>query len=176
VNSNPQAPRTTLMRFYNAFAHLDPATMAQCYAPEVQFRDEVFSLDGRDRVMAMWFMLCVSLDGRGRVDWKLNYRIVSVDAQTARLHWSARYHFGTAGRPVYNRIDSTFHFNADGLITQHHDSFNFWRWSRQALGLSGLLLGWSPLLRRQVRRRAQAGLNRYVAALQVPAAAERPPH
>ena len=84
------------MRFYNAFAHLDPATMAQCYAPEAQFRDEVFSLDGRDQVMSMWFMLCESLDGRGRVDWKLNYRIVSVDAQTARLHWSARYHFGPA--------------------------------------------------------------------------------
>lgn len=154
------------MRFYNAFAHLDPATMAQCYAADARFRDEVFCLDGRDQIMSMWFMLCESLHHTGRADWKLNYRIVSIDAQTAHLHWSARYPFGTAGRPVYNRIDATFHFDADGLITQHHDSFNFWRWSRQALGWPGLLLGWSPMLRRRVRKRAQAGLNRYVAELQ----------
>jgi hypothetical protein len=170
VSSNLQPSRATLTRFYNAFAHLDPATMAQCYAPEAQFRDEVFSLDGRDQVMSMWFMLCESLEETGRAAWTLNYRIVSVDAQAARLHWSARYHHGKAGRPVHNRIDATFRFDASGQITHHHDSFNFRRWARQALGWPGLLLGWSPLLRRQVRRRAQAGLKRYVAELQVNAA------
>lgn len=158
--------RSTLTRFYNAFAHLDPATMAQCYAPEARFRDEVFTLDGRDQVMAMWFMLCESLDGSGRGDWKLNYRVESVDAQTARLHWSARYHFGQALRPVHHRIDASFRFDDAGRITHHHDSFHFWRWSRQALGLPGLLLGWSPLLRRQVSARAHARLDRYITDLQ----------
>ncbi|MEO8544289.1 MAG: nuclear transport factor 2 family protein [Burkholderiaceae bacterium] len=165
--------RSTLTRFYNAFAHLDPATMARCYAPEAQFQDEVFMLDGRDQVMAMWFMLCESLDGGGRVDWKLNYRIASIDARTARLHWSAHYHFGKAGRPVHNRITASFRFDDAGRITHHHDSFDFWRWSRQALGFPGLLLGWSPLLRRQVRSRAHAGLDRYIAQLQ--ASAPAPP-
>jgi hypothetical protein len=173
VSGNPQLHRATLMRFYNAFAHLDPATMAQCYATDAQFRDEVFSLDGRDQVMSMWFMLCETLDHRGRADWKLNYRIVSVDAQAARLHWSARYHFGPAGRAVHNRIDATFRFDAAGRITYHHDRFNFWHWSRQALGW---LLGWSPLMRRKVRTRAQAGLNRYVAELQSHAAATSSRH
>jgi len=167
--------RTTLMRFYNAFAHLDPATMAQCYAPEVQFRDAVFQLEGRDQVMAMWFMLCESLHEDGWVDWKLNYRVEAVDAQTARLHWSARYHFGKARRRVYNRIDARFRFNEAGLITYHHDSFDFWLWSRQALGLPGVLLGWSPLLRRRVRARARARLDRYITGLQTtrPAASDK---
>ena len=53
-----------------------------------------------------------------------------------------------------------------GLITHRHDNFDFWRWSRQARGLPGLLLGWSPLLRRQAPVRAHSRLNRYIAALQ----------
>ena len=158
-----QASRTTLTRFYNAFAHLDPDAMALSYAPDVRFQDEVFSLEGRDQVMAMWRMLCESMQASGRADWKLSYRVISVDADTGRLHWSAYYRFGTVQRPVHNRIHSTFRFNAAGQITQHHDQFDFWRWSRQALGLPGLLLGWSPLLRRQVRLKALASLNRYSA-------------
>jgi len=153
--------RSTLTRFYNAFAHLDPDTMAGCYAPDVRFEDEFFTLEGRDQVMAMWRMLCTSAQAGGRADWKLNFRVVSVDAETGRLHWSAHYAFGKSQRPVHNRIRSVFAFNAAGQITQHCDHFDFWRWSRQALGLPGLLLGWSPLLRRQVRSKALDGLNRF---------------
>jgi hypothetical protein len=29
----------------------------------------------------------------------------------------------------------------EGLIIEHRDHFELWRWSRQALGLKGLLLG-----------------------------------
>ncbi len=157
------ASRTTLKRFYNALAHLDPDTMALCYAPDVRFRDEVFTLDGSDQVMAMWRMLCESAQTSGRANWKLNYRVISAGADTGQLQWSAHYRFGKVQRPVHNRIKATFRFNAAGQITQHHDQFDFWRWSRQALGLPGLLLGWSPLLRRQVRSKALHGLNRYIA-------------
>jgi hypothetical protein len=156
-----QANRATLNRLYSGLAHLDPDAMAGCYAPEVRFRDEVFTLEGREQVMSMWRMVCESASKGGRADWKLNYRVISVDADTGRLHWSAHYRFGMLGRPVHNRIRALFRFNAEGLITEHHDQFDFWRWSRQALGLPGLLLGWSPLLRRQVRSKALAGLNRY---------------
>lgn len=170
------AHRTTLMRFYNAFAHLDPVTMAQCYAPQARFEDEVFTLEGRDQVMAMWFMLCESLDTNGRADWKLSFRIVSVAAHTASLHWSTRYPFGKQRRAVYNRIDASFRFDDAGLIVHHRDSFDFWRWSRQALGWSGLLLGWSPLLRRKVRSSAMAGLHRYINRLQETAAPRTKTH
>ena len=158
------ASRTTLTRFYNAFAHLDPDTMALCYAPDVGFQDEIFTLQGSDQVMAMWRMLCASAKASGRADWKLNYRVVSVDADTGQLQWNAQYRFGKVQRPVHNHIQAMFRFNAAGQITQHHDQFDFWQWSRQALGLPGLLLGWSPLLRRQVRAKALHGLNRYIAA------------
>ena len=50
----------TLQRFYTAFAQLDHATMAACYAPDATFDDEAFSLKGRDQIGGMWRMLCTA--------------------------------------------------------------------------------------------------------------------
>ncbi|HSI59785.1 MAG TPA: nuclear transport factor 2 family protein, partial [Ideonella sp.] len=66
------------------------------------------------------------------------------------------------GRPVHNQIEAQLQL-ANGLIVRHQDSFDFWRWSRQALGTPGWLLGWSPLLRGKVRATAAASLQRFKA-------------
>ena len=42
------------------------------------------------------------------------------------------------------------------------DRFDFWKWSRQALGLPGWLLGWSSALRAKVQARAAGNLARFV--------------
>ena len=153
----------TLHRFYGAFAALDPDTMAGCYAPGVGFRDEVFTLNGRDAVMGMWRMLCEAVQAEDRADWRLEFSAITADAGTGQAHWDATYRFSTTGRMVQNRIDARVRFDAHGKIVQHHDSFDFWRWSRQALGPPGLLLGWSPWLRKQVRGKAAASLRKYLA-------------
>ena len=44
----------------------------------------------------------------------------------------------------------------------HRDRFSFWRWSRQALGLPGVLLGWSPSLKRKVRSTAAGNLKKFL--------------
>ena len=62
-----------------------------------------------------------------------------------------------------NDVRARFRF-ADGLIAEHDDAFSFHAWSRQALGAPGLLLGWTPLLRGSVRRRARGNLERFMAA------------
>ncbi len=36
---------------------------------------------------------------------------------------------------------------ADGKIIEHTDEFDIYKWSRQALGLPGILLGWSGYLK-----------------------------
>jgi len=59
-------------------------------------------------------------------------------------------------------VHAAFRFDADGLIAEHDDAFSFHAWARQALGAQGLLLGWSPLLRSTVRRRARANLERFM--------------
>ena len=81
-------------------------------------------------------------------------------ARSGSGHWRAHYTFSQTGRPVVNDIHASFRFE-DGLIADHRDEFSFHRWARQALGPVGLLLGWTPLLRSAVRRRAAARLAEY---------------
>ena len=66
-------------------------------------------------------------------------------------HWRAHYTFAQTGRHVVNDIHAQFRFR-DGKIAEHVDEFSFYRWSRQALGTPGLLLGWTPVVRGSVRR------------------------
>lgn len=155
------AQEQTITRFYAAFAALDPDGMQSCYAPGVEFRDEVFTLHGRDETMAMWRMLCEAVRAKGMAEWKLVASAIGADGAQGSAHWDATYRFSATGRMVNNSIDATMRFDGDGLIVEHHDRFDFWRWSRQALGAPGMLLGWTPLLRGKVRERAARNLQQY---------------
>jgi hypothetical protein len=153
----------TIENFYAAFARLEPDAMAHCYADEAAFDDEVFSLRGKREVMGMWRMLCEAAQSKGREVWRLECSEVDADAVTGKAHWDAHYRFSATGRMVHNSIDAAFGFNTQGLITTHRDRFDFWRWSRQALGAPGLLLGWTPLLHGKVRKQARASLDKFLA-------------
>ncbi len=151
-------------RFYEAFARLEDDAMARCYAPEATFEDEVFSLRGHREVTGMWSMLCDSIRTQGRDVWKLEFSGVTADTQNGRAHWEAHYRFSATGRLVHNIIDAEFTFTPDGLIATQRDRFNFWRWSRQALGAPGVLLGWTPMLHAKVRSQAGANLRKFLAS------------
>jgi ketosteroid isomerase-like protein len=153
----------TIRRFYDAFASLDADTMAACYAPDAVFDDEAFSLRGAREIGGMWKMLCEATRAKGADVWKLSYRDVQVDTNGGRAHWDAHYRFSATGRIVDNAIDARFTFNPQGLIATHRDRFDFWTWSRQALGTPGLLLGWSPMLKRKVRATAARNLAAFMA-------------
>lgn len=137
--------------------------MAQCYAQDASFDDEVFSLHGRREVAGMWRMLCRATQAGGADVWKLQYRNVQADAASGQAHWDAHYRFSSTGRIVDNSIDARFGFDPHGAIVSHKDSFDFWNWSRQALGAPGYLLGWSPMLRNKVRAQAGANLRNFLA-------------
>lgn len=157
--------QTTIDRFYRAFAQLDDATMARCYAEDARFDDEAFSLRGRREIGGMWGLLCEATREKGRDVWKLEHSRVSASGAEGSAHWVAHYRFSATGRLVTNRIDASFTFTPDGLIATHRDRFDFWAWSRQALGAPGLLLGWTPLLRTKVRQQAAKGLQRHLERL-----------
>lgn len=150
-----------IRKFYEAFARLDGDTMQACYGDDAQFDDPAFSLRGRREVGGMWRMLCQAVQEKGRDVWKLEFRDVRADERRGSAHWEPYYRFSKTGRMVHNIIDAEFEFR-DGLILSHRDSFDFWRWSRQALGPAGLLLGWTPLLKAEVRKTARAGLDAYL--------------
>jgi ketosteroid isomerase-like protein len=150
-------PNARLLRsFYDAFARRDARAMAACYAPDAAFADPVFDLRGAE-IGAMWSMLCE----RG-ADLRVEVRDIVADERSGRAHWDAWYTFGTTGRAVHNEIDSTFAF-AHGLIASQRDVFDLWRWSRMALGAMGTLLGWTPLVRKSIRRQARRSLDAWIA-------------
>jgi ketosteroid isomerase-like protein len=159
-----QANTATINRFYNAFALLDAETMATCYADNVQFQDEAFTLNGKAETMAMWNMLVSTTKSKpeSKQAWNLVVSGVQADANKGQAHWDASYLFSSTGRKVLNKIDAEFTFNDAGLIATHRDRFNVWTWSRQALGMPGLLLGWTPFFHNKIRTTAMGNLAKYV--------------
>lgn len=140
--------------FYEAFGKGDADTMAGCYHPDVQFEDPIFGVLNGEQVMTMWRMLIKRSKG------KLAIRIDHVMSQDGKgsCTWTATYVFSKTGRRVVNRIHADFEFK-DGKIWRHVDEFSVWRWSRQALGLPGVLLGWTPWMRRKLQAEARKGID-----------------
>jgi hypothetical protein len=137
--------------FYTAFQSLDAEAMASCYAEGATFSDPVFTDLRGDQVADMWRMLCASA-----TDFTLTFDSVT----DTSAHWVATYTFSSTGRRVVNDIQASFVIS-DGLIQEHRDSFDLWAWSRQALGPSGVALGWTPFLQGKVRSQAMAGLRKF---------------
>lgn len=147
-----------IRRFYAAFALRDADAMAACYTDDVLFEDPAFGELRGEQARGMWRMLCAKAQ-----DLRIEARDIHAGDEHGSAHWEAFYTFSQTGRPVHNRIDAAFRFR-DGLICEHRDHFGFHRWSRQALGLPGLLLGWTPLLRNKVRAQARSNLARFLAS------------
>lgn len=146
-----------LRDFYAAFHRRDATGMAKLYAPDATFSDPAFpGLRGRE-VTGMWTQLCGAAP-----ELKVELVSVSADDHEGKAHWEAWYPFGPGKRPVHNIIHARFRFR-DGLVVEQVDEFDFWRWSRQALGVVGLLMGWSGFLRRKVQGMARKGLDRFLA-------------
>jgi ketosteroid isomerase-like protein len=158
VTEDPGANAALIERFYRAFGRRDHTEMAQAYAPDARFSDPAFGELGGEEVTAMWRMLCE----RGE---DLELRCIDAEAHDDRgsARWEADYTFGATGRHVHNEIEASFRFR-EGLIVEHDDRFSLWRWSRQALGPIGLVLGWSPLVRSKVQGQARENLHDFMAA------------
>jgi ketosteroid isomerase-like protein len=137
-------------RFYGSFAAGDPDGMERCYHPDVHFSDPAFTDLRGPEVMKMWRMLLSRAD-----DLEITLGEHAAEGSNGSAHWTAKYTFSKTGRHVVNEIDAEFRFS-DGLIVEHSDDFDFWKWSRMALGAPGYLLGWSPMLKKKVR--AQSAL------------------
>lgn len=143
-------------RLFEAFTRLDSEAMAACYSPSARFSDPVFDLGGSE-IGRMWAMLC---KGAAKGGFQLPTPTIEEDPSTGSAHWEPRYVFAATGRPVHNVIDSRFELS-QGLIVGQRDSFDFWRWSRQALGPIGLVAGWTPMLRAKVAATAHRTLDRF---------------
>ncbi len=143
-------------QFYRAFQQKDFKTMQSCYTENAVFNDAAFKNLNAAEVRAMWEMLIKS----GR-DLVITYQIGHFSGNIGTADWVATYTFSQTGRKVVNRVHATFVLE-NGKIVDHRDQFDFWKWARQALGLPGLLLGWSGFLRKKVQQKARQRLDLFM--------------
>ena len=149
-------PNAALLRgFYEAFSQCDGPAMGAVYHDDATFSDPVFrGLDGKGAA-AMWAMLTSR-----STDLKVEFSGIEADDSRGKAHWEAWYTFTATGRKVHNIIDAEFTFR-DGKVASHVDTFDFYRWTRMALGPMGVLLGWTPIIQNKIRKTAGGQLAKY---------------
>lgn len=152
-----QSNADTITRFYNAFGQLDHTTMNSLYSDDVVFNDPVFGILKGDEVRAMWEMLC-----KNAKDFTLSFsNIKLLDDEYATCDWSASYTFSKTGRKVINNIRAYMKLK-DGVITEHSDAFKMSKWAAQALGVKGVLFGWTGFMKRRIQKNARQSLVNYI--------------
>lgn len=143
--------------FYKAFENLDSEGMIACYHKEIEFEDSAFGILRGEKVKNMWRMLC---ENQKEKDFKLITSEIEFINQVGTAHWEARYIFSKTGRKVHNIVNAEFEFK-DGKIVNHLDNFDLYRWSRQALGFSGFLLGWTSFFKKKLNVQTNKLLSRF---------------
>jgi len=147
----------TIEKFYSAFEQKDYATMNSCYSDDIPFSDPVFGFLRGKETKAMWQMLCTNAK-----DFSLMYdNIKTDDNEYYTCEWTASYLFSKTNRRVINKCKAFMRLK-DGVIIEHSDAFNYYRWCRQAYGLIGLIFGWSGYLHKKISLAAKNQLLRYM--------------
>jgi len=148
---------TIITRFYSAFQQKNAAEMNRCYAENIAFSDPVFGLLHGKEVRNMWEMLCK----KGK-DLQISFgNIQLLDEEYATCDWVAQYTFSQTGRRVVNIIKAHIRIE-NGIITEHTDAFDIYKWSRQALGLRGWLFGWTAWFQKKLQQKTRIALNNYI--------------
>ena len=146
-----------IQKFYTAFANSNAEKMASCYHKNVIFEDPAFGKLNQKEVISMWKMLLE----RSKGNLKIEFSDVVTNEKSGSANWIATYVFSQTNRKVVNIIDAKFEFE-DGLIIKHTDHFDFYKWTKQALGLKGYLLGWTNFMQKKVHQNAKKLLQNYI--------------
>ncbi len=143
--------------FYESFQKLNAEEMVRCYHDDIVFEDPAFGILKGERACNMWRMLCKSQEGK---DFKLTYTNVETNESKGSAVWEAFYIFSKTGRKIHNVVQSEFTFK-DGKIITHVDDFDLYKWSKQALGFKGAVLGKTLFFKNKVRHNTNVMLNKF---------------
>lgn len=148
--------RALIEKFYSAFQIKDFKTMQACYADNATFNDPVFKDLNAMQVRAMWEMFCQ----RGK-DLTIYFKDIKETEKGGIATWIAHYTFSATGKKVENTIQAEFEIS-NSKITKHTDTFNFYQWAKQALGIKGFFLGHTQFVKSKVQNAAMQSLNRFM--------------
>lgn len=146
-------------KFYNAFKEGNAEEMVSCYDDNIIFEDPAFGELKGEKAKMMWKMLLSKKEARAEI----SYSTIIIDNTVTRgtAKWTARYTYGPAKRKVVNHVNATFEIK-NNKITRHTDNFNFWKWSMQALGFTGYVLGWSSFMKNKVQGFTNKALEQFI--------------
>ena len=148
-------------KFYSAFQQKDYKTMNSCYSDDIVFYDPAFEILRGDEARAMWEMLC-----KNASNFSLTYgNIIKLDDEYYTCDWVAIYTFSKTGRTVINNVRANMRF-ANGEIIEHSDAFSLHKWSSQALGFTGKLVGWNSFFQRKIKNQAKKNLLKFIQSKQ----------
>lgn len=131
--------------------------MLECYHDDITFEDPAFGVLQGEEAKNMWRMLCHTQRGK---EFKVITSNIEYTPEAGKAHWEAFYTFSKTGRKVHNVIHATFKFK-DGKIINHVDRFNLYKWSKQAMGLKGILMGWTPFFRKKLNNQTRFLLSEF---------------
>lgn len=143
--------------FYTAFSNGNANEMLECYHDDVVFQDPVFGTLKGERAFKMWEMLL----SQKKEDTKISFNTIEVNGENAKANWVAEYVYGDKKRNVVNKVTANFKFK-DGKIIEHVDYFDLWTWTKQALGVSGCLLGWTPFMKNKIQNTTNQRLDKFM--------------
>lgn len=145
-----------IANFYEAFAKGDAEAMVNYYHKDIQFTDPAFGDLQGENAKNMWRMLI----GRNKGNIHITYSDITANEKEGSANWRAEYVFSQTNRKVINVISAKFEF-LDGKIIKHTDSFDLYKWTKQALGVKGYLLGWTAFMRKQIQQQSGKLLKKY---------------
>lgn len=147
----------TIERFYTAFQQKDYRAMNACYAEDIVFYDPAFELLKGSEVGYMWEMLCGSAK-----DFTLTFgNNQALDHEYYTCDWIATYTYSATGKKVINKIKANMKMQ-NGIILEHSDAFSLHKWSSQALGFIGQLVGWNSFFQRKIKNKARKKLVQFI--------------
>ncbi len=146
-----------IKNFYSSFSKRDVEGMLEYYHKDIVFQDPAFGLLKGERAHKMWQMLLSKEDS----DLKIVLKNSSADNKKGTAEWTAQYTLSDTNRRVLNHVTASFTFE-DGKIIEHIDKFDLWKWTRQALGIKGYLLGWTPFMKKKIQQKLNTRLDRFI--------------
>lgn len=144
-------------KFYTSFSKRDAKGMTECYHEEIVFQDPVFGTLKGERAVKMWEMLL----SRGSESTTIVFENIKVTEENGSATWIAKYTYGENNRKVTNIVNANFKFK-DGKIIEHIDYFDLWKWTKQAIGVVGYLVGWTPFMKSKIQKTTNQQLEDYI--------------
>ena len=146
-----------IRNFYQSFTDGNAKGMIACYHKDVTFQDPVFGRLEGEEALKMWEMLL----SRRSDSTKMSFDNVETTIDGGTASWTAEYVYGEKKRNVINKVSARFVIK-NGKIIEHIDSFDLWKWTQQAMGPVGYLLGWTPFMKAKIQKTTKQQLDAFI--------------